>query len=84
MAKTQLKPRTIKGRELVNDVRTGMTDFELSAKYGLTLQDFDRVLGYLVDAGLITKRELLEHQQLSNSQIIRAFVEWREGVRIVD
>jgi hypothetical protein len=84
MPKTQPKARTIKGKELVKDIRSGMSDFELSEKYGLTVQDFDRVLGYLVDAGLITKGELQDRQQLSDSQILRAFVESFDDIKIVE
>lgn len=83
MPKTQPKARTIKGREFLKDIRSGVTDFKLSEKYGLTVQDFDRVLGYLVDAGLITKGELQDRQQLSDSQIIRAFVESCEDIKVV-
>jgi hypothetical protein len=82
MGETQ--PRTIKGKEFLKDIRSGMTDFDLSQKYGLTPHDFDRVLGYLVDAGLITEGELQERQQLSDSQIIRAFVESCQGIEVVD
>lgn len=64
MPKTQPNARTIKGREFVKDIRSGMTDLELGQKYGLTFQDFDRVLEYLVDAELITRGELLEHRHL--------------------
>jgi hypothetical protein len=83
MPKTQPKSQIIKGKEFVKDIRSGMTDSDLSEKYGLTVQDFDRVLGYLVDAGLITKGELQERQQLSDSQIIRAFVESCEDIKVV-
>jgi hypothetical protein len=83
MAKMYPEAHTINGKEFVKDIRSGMTDFELGGKYGLTVQDFDRVLGYLVDARLITKRELQERQQLSDSQILRAFVESCEDIRVV-
>ncbi len=68
----------------MKDIRSGMTDLQLSEKYGLTVQDFDRLLGYLVDAGLITKGDLQERQQLSDSQILRAFVESCEDIKIVE
>jgi hypothetical protein len=83
MPKTQPKAQIIKGTEFVKDIRSGMVDFELSEKYGLTVPDFDRVLGCLVDAGLITKGELQERQQLSDSQILRAFVESCEDLKVV-
>ena len=84
MPKTQPNPRTIKGKEFVKDIRSGMTDFELSEKYGLTVEGFDRVLEYLVQAGLISKGELQERQQLSDSQILRAFVESSQDIKIID
>jgi hypothetical protein len=75
---------TINSKEFVKDIRSGMIDLEMGEKYGLTVHDFDRVLEYLVDAELISKGEQLERQHLSDSQIIRAFVESCEDVRIVD
>jgi hypothetical protein len=83
MPKTQTKARTIKGKEFVKDIRSGMVDCELNEKYGLTVQDFNCVLGYPVDAGLITKEELQERQDLSDSHIIRAFVESCEKIKVV-
>ena len=83
MPKTQPNARTIDGKEFVRDIRSGMTDLEMSEKYGLTVYDFDRVLEYLVDVGLITKGEQLERQHLSDSQIIRAFVESCEDIKIL-
>jgi hypothetical protein len=83
MAETRKKTRTINGKEFAQDIRSGMSDWELSHKY-VTWGDFDRVLGYLVDAGLITRGQLEERQSLSDSQIVRAFVDSREGARVVD
>jgi hypothetical protein len=84
MAETQKKPRTIQGKEFAQDIRTGMSDSELSHKYGLTWRDLDRVLGYLVDAGLITRGQLEKRQSLSDSQIVRAFVESCDGAKFID
>ncbi len=83
MPKTQPRSRIIQGKQFVKDIRSGTVDFALSEKYGLTVQDFDRVLGHLVDAGLITKEELHVRQQLSDSQILRAFVESCEDIKVV-
>ncbi len=82
MVKMHSKAHTINGREFADDVRSGMTDLELSNKFDLTVSDFDRVLEYLVDAELITMGELLELQHLSDSQILRAFVESSEDIRL--
>jgi hypothetical protein len=84
MAEILKKTRTIKGKEFAQDIRSGMSDSELSHKYGLTWRDLDSVLGYLVDAGLITRGQLEERQSLSDSQIIRAFVESSDGAKVID
>jgi hypothetical protein len=70
---SECNPLTAK--ELASDVLSRMTDFELSEKYGLTAKEFHLALRVLVDSGLVTKQQLEERQQLSDSQIIRAFVE---------
>jgi hypothetical protein len=61
--------------ELARDIRSGMTDFELTEKYKLTLREFHLALAALIDSGLVTRQLLEEIQHLSNSQMIRAFVE---------
>ncbi len=84
MGPTEKRPRRINGGEFAKDIRSGMTDFQLSRKYALTWDELERVLGYLVDAGLVTRAQLQERQQLSDSQIVQAFVESREDTKIVD
>ncbi len=61
--------------EMASDIRSGMTDFELGEKYRLSPREFHIALNALIDSGLMTKQELEERQQLSDSQIIRAFIE---------
>jgi hypothetical protein len=70
--------RTIKAAEFVNDVRRGMTDYHLMTKYDLVPPEFDSILAHLIDSGLMTRQELEDRQQFSESQIIRLFVESRE------
>jgi hypothetical protein len=62
-------------KELARDVCSGMTDFELTEKYRLTQKEFHLALRGLINLGLVTRKQLEERQQLSDSQIIRAFVE---------
>jgi hypothetical protein len=52
--------RKIKAREIVADVRAGVSDFELMAKYELSVQELADILTKLVDAGRIRKAELEE------------------------
>ena len=76
--------RTIKAKELVKDIRSGMTDFDLMEKYELDPPSLDRLLRHLVDADLVTQSQLEERTQLSDSQITRAFVESLEDSRRLD
>lgn len=78
-----LTKRTIEAKEFIRDIRSGMTDPELIEKYSLMPKELQRVLRYLVDAGLITQQELEESQRLSSSQIIRAFVDSNEDAMAV-
>jgi hypothetical protein len=64
---------TAKG--LARDVCSGMTDFELTEKYCLTQKEFHLALRVLINVGLVTRQQLEERQRLSDSQILRAFVE---------
>ena len=66
-------------KDLVRDVCSGMSDLELIQKYKLSPEEFHLALGVLIDLGLVTRKELEESQQLSDSQIIRAFVEAEPG-----
>ncbi|HMK36482.1 MAG TPA: hypothetical protein VK463_15520 [Desulfomonilaceae bacterium] len=61
--------------DLARDMCSGMTDFQLSEKYGLTTREFHLALHILIDLGLLTKQQLEDRQELSDSQIIRAFVD---------
>jgi len=52
--------RTIKGKEIVSDIRSGMTDNELMKKYTLSEGALKNVFRKLVDAGAIREDELRE------------------------
>jgi hypothetical protein len=73
----KLVKRAIKAKEVIADIRSGMTDLELTEKYQVTPDGLERLLGHLVDSGLIGERELEDREQLTASQIIRAFIESR-------
>ncbi len=76
--------RTIKAKELISDIRSGMTDFDLMEKYELDPPSLDRLLRHLVDTDLVTQSQLEDRSQLSDSQITRAFVESLEDIRKLD
>jgi hypothetical protein len=52
--------RKIKAHEIVADIRAEVSDFELMAKYELSVQELQKILTKLVDAGRIRKAELEE------------------------
>jgi hypothetical protein len=74
-----LVKRVIKAKEVIADIQSGMSDLELTEKYRVTPLGLERLLGHLVDSGLIGERELEDRGQLTASQIIRAVIEsWRD------
>ena len=79
-----LVKRVIKAKEVIADIRSGMSDLELTEKYRVTPDGLERLLGHLVDSGLIGERELEDREQLTASQIIRAVIESRRDRKILN
>ncbi len=76
----ETQKKKIKAREFVADLRTGMDDDALAAKYSLTSDQFHRLLRMAVDSGLIDREELYSRISHSKTAVTRAFVEMREAV----
>lgn len=49
----------IKGRDILNDIRSGMTDEELMEKYEMSSQALESAWGQLCSSGLISREDLL-------------------------
>lgn len=54
------KPRTIKGADLVNDIRSGMSFDAMSEKYGVSAGKLSQFLHHLVYKGMLRNEELPE------------------------
>lgn len=50
----------IKAKIIVEDIRARVSDFELMSKYGLTLEQLEKVLERLVEAGTLRESEIKE------------------------
>ncbi|MFC1834563.1 hypothetical protein ACFL2Q_07500 [Thermodesulfobacteriota bacterium] len=68
--------RRIRAVDLAGDVHAGINDVALMEKYGLERQQLQDLLKRLLEAGLITHLQLYERTSLSDSDIIRAFLEF--------
>lgn len=79
-----LPKRAIKATEVVDDILSGMKDDDLMRRYGLTPDELDSVLRHLLDSDLMTWNQLQEREQLSHSQIIKAFVDSRANTEELD
>ena len=56
----------IKGRDILNDIRSGMTDQELMEKYEMSSHAFESACGQLRSSGLISEEELLTRSNERN------------------
>jgi Mor family transcriptional regulator len=56
--------RTIKGKDIITDIRSGMTISQLIAKYRFSLKALRAVFRKLLDAGALTKEELDTQKEL--------------------
>ena len=52
--------RKIKAKEIVADIRARVSDFEIMSKYGLSLEQLEKVLEALLEAGEIRGAEIEE------------------------
>jgi hypothetical protein len=69
--------RTIKASAIVSDIRSGVSDFELMAKYDLSLSQLEKVLQELVKGGAMRRAELDErgpfYDEPCNRLLTRSF-----------
>ncbi|MCA1961868.1 MAG: hypothetical protein LDL33_13875 [Desulfomonile sp.] len=72
--------RRIKAKPLVEDIRSGMTDEEIMAKYCVSLRQFEKLLWRLLDAGAITEMEVYERTSISESTVTRAFIDTTQAL----
>lgn len=77
----ETQKRKIKAREFVADLRAGLDDEALTAKYSLTRDQFHKLLRAAVDSGLLTTDELYSRISHSKTAVTRAFVEMQQAVR---
>ena len=72
--------RRLKAKELVKDIRSGMDDYQLLKKYGLSESQLESVFQKLIEADFITSLELWERSRLSDTQITKAFLEAQKAI----
>ncbi|MDQ7782008.1 MAG: hypothetical protein RDU20_03955 [Desulfomonilaceae bacterium] len=75
---------TIKAKEFIQDLRSGMDDPTLMHKYDLNYDGLQKVLEKLVDADFITVLELHERARLSDTQVTKAFVDAQKAIDEID
>jgi len=80
----QGQKRKIKAKPLVEDIRSGMTDEEIMAKYCVSLRQFEKLLWRLLDAGAITEMEVYERTSVSDSTVTRAFTDTTQALECAD
>lgn len=56
--KTMTEKRTIKAKDIVNDIRAGMSDHELMDKYRLSVKGLESIFKKLEESGTTTRSQL--------------------------
>ena len=72
--------RKLRAKEMARDVHAGMGDTLLMEKYNLSSKQLKGVLRRMLDADLITDMQLYERTSLSESQIMKAFVDTEQAI----
>lgn len=71
---------TIKAKDFIKDLRSGVDDNALMLTYGLSHEGLQNVFEKLVEADFITVLELHERARLSETQVTRAFVDAQKAI----
>jgi len=64
--------RKIKARKIVGDIRARVSDFEIMSKYGLSLEQLEKVLEALLKAGQIRGPEIKERGPFFDNPVNRS------------
>ena len=83
-AKTQGAKRQINARQILADIKKGMDNDDLMAKYCLNARQLQSVLRKMIHAGLITALELSRRLSITRSQVMEAFQETGKAIRELD
>ena len=73
--------RKVKAKDLIVDIRAGLTDSQLMKKHHLTSKQLQYLFGRLLDAGQIGELELWQRTSLSDTAITKAFVEDQDSLK---
>lgn len=65
--------RKISARQIMSELRAGMTDRELMEKHNINAESLRYIFKRLVESGLITELQYYERLGLSESDLFRAF-----------
>ncbi len=67
-------------KEILHDLRTGMDDDSMMAKYKLSSRQLQRVFRKLIDAGYVSAMELSKRLCITKSQVREALAEVENAV----
>ena len=76
--------RRISARQILTDLRSGLNDEELMAKYDLVPRQLQSVFRQLISAVLMTPMELSNRLSITKSQVREAFVEMGKAIKELD
>lgn len=76
--------RKLNAHQVLADIKAGMDDDSLMAKYELNARQLQSVFRQMIRAGLATAMELSSRLSITKSQVQEAFVEMGKAVRELD
>ncbi len=77
---TRKPKRTVRAADVAADVIQGVRDPELMSKYRLTSRQLEVLLGKLVAKGLLTRAQMDQRTDLTDTAVTKAFVETNRSI----
>ncbi len=76
--------RKIKAVDVVKDIQSGVSDYQLMEKYGVSAKQLEFLLQKLLNKAMVTKQQLDDRLSLADTMVTKAFVDTQKSVEELD
>lgn len=77
-------PRKIQASQLLKDIESGLNDFQIMARYDINAKQLEYLFHKMVEAGVVTNKQLGQRTSLAETSVTRAFVDVRRSIEELD
>ena len=77
-------PRKIQASQLLKDIQSGLSDIEIMERYDVNSKQLSYLFQKMVEAGLVTNKQLEQRTSLAETSVTKAFVDVQQSIEELD